>query len=210
MPTDNGVLQFEKLTTIAGTIPVHGAAKEGSMYYNGNDTEKKFMFNDGSDWKVLGSSGGIIYSVASDVDQTFWSTNMQWWPLGATHDVTNMTKTIDLNPGNYLIEFSAAETQIRTQPGPGVIPNNSILVYPHIDILIGSGSPTVWTTVCSTTLGSGMDFFENIPITIRAVTNITTAGSYTIKVWTDFQSNSTCNVLLDLNGSKVLSVVKTQ
>ena len=70
IPTDNGVLQFERLTT----APAHDVAKEGTIYYDAKAAEKKFKFNDGSGWQDL---GGAALSIKRAGFQTRGTTHVE-------------------------------------------------------------------------------------------------------------------------------------
>ena len=99
MPTDNGVLQFEKLTTTDGTIPAYTAAKEGTIYYNADATEKKFKFNDGSGWQDLGGGGGGNNIIFTSVAGTYSTSSTTWV------DIPDVSITESFPGGNVFILF---------------------------------------------------------------------------------------------------------
>jgi len=171
-----------------------------------NTTADRLEVYSSMGWVSAGGGSGEVYAAADNSSQSFLSTNQQWWPVGATHDVTGMNKTIDLDAGNYLIEFSAANASIVSTDNGNVVITRW-LSYPKVDILMGS--PTAgYASVCSETIT--LDNLGQFPLTLRCQTNITTAGSYTVKVVADFQANSYCNANLNFSGSKVLTITETK
>ena len=174
----------------------------GMVIFNTDTGKLEVYVNNATGWSS-GGGGGAVYSVANNSNWNVWSSNQV---LETGIDVAGMTNTMNLNAGNYLIEFSAANAFITsTDNGNTVI--TRWLAYPEVDIFIGSPAAG-YTSVCSEALG--LDNHGSFPLTLRCLTNITAAGSYTVKVQATLTANSYCDNRLYLNGSKVLSVTETK